>query len=116
MEPMIGCCGLICSDCAAYVATQANDQTALEKVAAQWREEYHAPQITVVSVICDGCIEDGRKCAHCAECEIRACARTLGLPNCGHCPEYPCEKAMGFFAMVPAAKAVLDDVRTGLAM
>ena len=37
MDKIIAYCGLVCSDCSAYVATQANDQEALERVAAQWR-------------------------------------------------------------------------------
>ena len=38
MDNMIAYCGLVCSDCQAYVATQANDPAALERVAAEWRE------------------------------------------------------------------------------
>lgn len=116
MERMIAHCGLVCTDCPAYIATQADNQAALERVAAQWREEYDSPQITVESVICDGCVVEGRKCAHCAECEMRACAMERGVANCGHCDEYPCDIVAGFFAMVPDAKIVLDGVRAGLEM
>jgi hypothetical protein len=49
MDKMIAYCGLVCTDCPAYVATQANDRDALERVAAQWREEYNAPGLTVES-------------------------------------------------------------------
>lgn len=45
MNQMIAYCGLVCTDCAAYKATQANDQAALEKVAAEWREQFN-PGIT----------------------------------------------------------------------
>lgn len=38
MEPVIAYCGLTCTDCPAYMATQANDKNALEKVAAERRE------------------------------------------------------------------------------
>jgi hypothetical protein len=47
MEPLIAYCGLTCSHCPAYIATQAGDRAELERVAAMWREEYHAPDITV---------------------------------------------------------------------
>ena len=111
MDRIIAYCGLICSDCPAYIATQANDQEALERVAAQWREEYNAPQLTVESVICDGCLGDGRKGSHCAECEIRACGVARGVANCAHCIDYTCEKLEKFFGFVPAAQGVLDGIR-----
>jgi hypothetical protein len=111
MDKIIAYCGLVCSDCSAYVATQANDQEALERVAAQWREEYNAPGITVESVICDGCLAGGRKCSHCAECEIRACGVERGVANCAHCADYACEKLEKFFGFVPDARAVLDEIR-----
>ena len=114
MDKIIAYCGLVCSDCSAYVATQANDQEALERVAAQWREEYNAPNITVESVICDGCLDGGRKGSHCAECEIRACGVARGVANCAHCADYTCEKLGEFFGIVPGARGVLDDIRQTL--
>jgi hypothetical protein len=113
-DKMIAYCGLICTDCPAYVATQADDRAALEQVAAQWREEYNAPDITVESVICDGCIAEGRKCSHCFECDIRACGIARGVVNCAHCDDYGCEKITGFFGFVPDARAVLDEIRARL--
>jgi hypothetical protein len=116
MERMIAYCGLICTDCPAYIATQAGDRAELERVATLWREEYDAPGITVESILCDGCLDtDGRKCGHCGECEMRACAMALNLANCGHCDQYACEKLEGLLALVPDARAVLDGVRAGLA-
>ena len=115
MDRIIAYCGLVCSDCPAYIATQANDQEALERVAAQWREEYNAPQFTVESVICDGCLtEEGRKCGHCAECEIRACGVARGVANCAHCADYTCEKLERFLGFVPEARGVLDEFRQSL--
>ena len=115
MNKMIAYCGLVCSDCPAYIATQANDQAALEQVAAQWREEYNAPDITVESVICGGCVtDDERKCSHCAVCEIRACGVARGVVNCAYCADYACEKLEDFFGFVPDARAVLDGVRSSL--
>jgi len=112
---MIAYCGLVCTGCPAYIATQADDRAALEQVAAQWREEFNAPDITVESVICDGCLVGGRKCAHCSDCEIRACGMERGVANCAHCADYACEKLEGFFGFAPDARAVLDEVRQSLA-
>ena len=115
MDKMIAYCGLVCTDCSAYVATQADDRAELEKVAAQWRKEYNSPDITVESVICDGCLgSEGRHCSHCAECDIRACGIARGVANCAHCPDYACEKMVRFFGFVPDAKVVLDQIRDAL--
>ena len=114
MDRIIAYCGLICSDCPAYIATQPDDYAALERVAAQWREEYNAPNITVQSVLCDGCLSGERKCSHCAECEIRACGLERGVINCAYCSDYPCETLAGFFGFVPNAKVVLDEIRHAL--
>jgi hypothetical protein len=115
MDKIIAYCGLVCSDCPAYIATQADDRAALEQVAAQWREEYNAPDITVESIICDGCLTDeGRKCSHCFECQIRACGMERNVVNCAYCDDYVCEKLEGFFGFVPDAKARLDGIRQSL--
>lgn len=112
MDKMIAICGLVCTDCPAYTATQANDRTALERVAAQWREQFNAPNITTDSILCDGCLDDvGRKCVHCSECEIRACGKERGVINCAYCDQYTCEKLEGFFGFSPEARAVLDGIR-----
>ena len=115
MEKMIAYCGLTCTDCPAYLATQTNDRAELERVAAMWREEYNAPNITVESVICDGCTVSGHKCGHCAECEIRACGLERGVVNCAHCADYGCQIIEGFFGFVPEARITLDGIRAGLA-
>lgn len=113
---MIAYCGLICTDCPAYLATKANDAEAAEKVAAQWRKEFNAPNLTVDYVYCDGCLgEGGRKCGHCAECAIRMCGVSRGVANCGRCPDYAaCERIGGFLKMVPDAKATLDQIAAGI--
>jgi len=115
MDRMIAYCGLVCTDCAAYIATQTGDRSAIEQVAAQWRVEFDAPDITAERVMCDGCLGmAGRKCGHCAECDIRACAMALNVANCAHCADYACDKLEGFFGFVPDARALLDGIRADL--
>ena len=111
---MIAYCGLVCTDCPAYVATQADDREVLERVAAQWREEYNAPDITVESVICDGCLDGGRKSGYCSTCEIRACAVEHGVVNCAHCADYACGRLEGFLSQAPDARTVLEEIRQSL--
>ena len=48
---MIAFCGLICTDCPAYLATQADDDSARKKVAEQWREAYQSPVLQLNRLI-----------------------------------------------------------------
>lgn len=41
MERMVAFCGLVCTKCSAFIATQSNDEEALKQVAAQWSEEFN---------------------------------------------------------------------------
>lgn len=111
MNQIIAACGLICSECPAYQATQAGDRAAIEQVAAQWRVEYNIPNITVQDVNCDGCMTGERHCSHCSECEIRQCVSERGLQNCAYCPDFACERLENFFQMVPPARTNLEAVR-----
>lgn len=116
MDKIIAYCGLVCTDCPAYIATQANDWAALEQVAAQWREEFNAPNISAEGVLCDGCLTDlGHKFGHCHECRIRACGLDRGVLNCAYCEDYACDTLQGFFNMVPDARTRLDGIRSTLA-
>ncbi len=115
MNEIIGACGLVCSECMAYKATQANDAEAIAKVAAQWSQQYGG-DIKPESVWCDGCMTAGkRKCGHAGECGIRACARGHQVANCADCSDYGCEKIAGFHREVAEAKTTLDGIRAGKA-
>lgn len=112
-ETMIAYCGLTCTECPGYLATLAHDEARVAAIAEEWSKQY-GTKVTAENVWCDGCLVGGKKCAHCSECEIRACGRERGVANCGHCDDYVCDKLTGFFEMVPEAKATLDKVRAGL--
>jgi len=116
MDKMIAYCGLMCTECPAYIATQSNSQEALEKVAVQWREQFNVPEITAASIICDGCLATtGRLSGYCLQCQIRACAVEHGMVNCAHCDDYEgCEKLAGFLTHAPEAKATLERIRQAL--
>lgn len=111
MGEMIAYCGILCTECPAYVATQADDAAAIQRLAERWAKKYDAP-ITADSVWCDGCLINGpRLCWYCAECKVRACAISRGVVNCAHCDNYGCETLTGFLAEAPQAKAVLEEIR-----
>jgi hypothetical protein len=119
---MIAYCGLDCAKCDAYVATQSGDRAALEQVAAKWREQFSAPEMTADSILCDGCpaSDNGGRLAHyCSLCAIRACAIERGLANCAHCADYVhkdaiCEKLNTILAHSPEARTTLDGIRSNL--
>ncbi len=107
-EKLIGVCGIVCSECGAYLATKNSDEALRQKTAEEWSKAFGVP-IKAESVSCVGCITpEGRHFQHCSECHIRACGEKKQVKNCGRCPEYACEKIRAFFDLVPAARAVLD--------
>jgi hypothetical protein len=107
MEKIIAYCGLVCTECPAFIATRDNDVAALKQLAATWYQEPDNAEYCV----CDGCIVDGRKNNFCAHCQVRACAIGRGLVNCAHCSDYGCAKLAGFWESVPDSKTTLDSIR-----
>lgn len=111
MDKMVAYCGLVCTECPAYIATQANDVAAIQRVAEKWAKEFNAT-FTADDVWCDGCLSDGpRLCSHCGECKVRACAISRGVVNCAHCDDYGCETLTGFLVYAPGAKVTLEEIR-----
>ncbi len=115
-KKLIAYCGLVCSACDAYKATQKNDMAALGRVAKQWSQEYgYGDSLTAKDCICDGCTTNGRKIGHCNDCKIRACAAAMDIPNCAHCVDFDtCQTLDGFLVNVPDARTTLEAVRLTL--
>jgi hypothetical protein len=115
MKNMTAYCGIDCAKCEGYIATQANDSEALERTAEKWRKQYDSPEITAESVVCDGCMNNGRLSGYCNfVCKIRSCGNEKKVKNCAYCSDYnTCEELAAFYAY-PAtaeAKAALDSLR-----
>ena len=108
---MISCCGLDCSKCEGYLATQANDNDRRAVVAKQWSERYNA-DIKTEHINCDGCRSEGRKFFYCSDiCEIRRCCIERKIENCAACDMYACDKLESFFKLAPEARTALDKLR-----
>lgn len=107
---IIGTCGLICSECPAFIATKNNDNDLRVKTAKQWSKIYNA-EIKPEDIICDGCREQGLKFNHCKECPIRICGIKKETPNCAQCAEYSCEVLDKFVEYIPQARAKLEELR-----
>jgi len=114
MDRMVAFCGIVCTKCPAYIATQRDDDRERRKVAEQWSKTFNA-DITPESINCDGCLSsDGTIFNYCAVCEIRTCGMDKDVENCAHCEEYACEKLSKWFKEVPQAKRTLDGIRKDL--
>jgi hypothetical protein len=122
---IIAMCGLKCSECPAYRATQTNDPQALNQVLIQWQEAYSAPHITVDDILCDGCLPPpNRLNGYCRHCQVRACAVESKLTNCAHCSDYPCtqldrllslcDRQEGLFSYARHARGTLEMIRNGV--
>ena len=85
MRTMIGCCGLDCEKCDAYLATIRDDDALREKTAKLW-SEMNQTEIRPEWINCEGCRADGVKTFFCTnQCEIRKCALGKGFATCGEC-------------------------------
>ena len=114
MDKMIAFCGINCSECAAFLATQKDDNEERKKTAELWSKEFNA-DIKQEDINCEGCLSEGENIfSHCKVCEIRKCGQEKGLENCAHCSEYACEKLDNFFKIAPDGKATLDEIKKGL--
>lgn len=111
---MIAFCGLDCSACPAYLATQSGDMEALARVADDWGKQF-GMEIPKETILCDGCKSDtGRLCTYCSMCQVSRCAREKAAPTCAHCADYVCstlESCPGFMAQ---GKAGLEKIKESL--
>ncbi len=116
MDKMIAFCGSDCIKCEAFIATQANDRESLERTAEKWREQYFS-DITAESIICDGCMSNGRLTDYCYGCSIRLCGSERGIENCAYCSDYDtCGKLAALYEYpgFEIAKATLDNFHSAM--
>jgi hypothetical protein len=108
---MISCCGLECTGCEAYIATQDDDDALREKVAKEWSAMYKA-DIKPEQIHCTGCQSDGALFFYCEhKCEIRKCAKGRGYETCAPCPDFGCDHLKMVHEMAPAARETLERLR-----
>jgi len=93
LRKSIGCCGLDCEKCDAFIATKNNDDELREKTAKLWTE-LNGVEIKKEDINCEGCRFDGKKTFFCSNlCEIRKCALGKSFDTCAKCKEYEkCDK------------------------
>lgn len=114
MEKIVACCGLTCSDCPTFKATQMNDDAERRRIAGLWTEEY-GHLFKVEDINCDGCLTRGtRVFNYCNICEIRKCGQERKVQNCAYCSDYKCERLSRMHEQAPKARETLEMVRRSL--
>jgi len=112
-EKLIAYCGLVCTTCPVFLATQANDDEKRKEIAALLASEYERV-LKPADINCDGCIQEtGRHLEGYENCEIRKCGQAKGVKNCGYCDEYVCNKLAAFPEFTAACRETLDRVKSG---
>lgn len=113
VDSMIVFCGLDCSECPAYIATQENDAARLAELAKKWSNSGFGT-FTPQDIVCDGC-HGPRLMKWCRECTIRECSLDRGFRTCAECEEYPCDTLSEIWDKFgdagAASKANLDGLR-----
>jgi hypothetical protein len=108
---MISYCGLVCTECPAYLATQNDDDERRRSVAETWSRQYGS-DLKPEDINCSGCLPGEEVYfSHCLVCDIRACGMDKGVENCAHCADFACDKLGPFLEMVPEAKTRLEMIR-----
>jgi hypothetical protein len=108
---MIAYCGLNCSNCDAYRATQEDNDDKRIETARKWSKMYQA-DITPDQINCDGCNSGGVKFFHCNMCDIRQCCISNNVENCAACENYICDILAGFIKLAPEAGRALEKLRS----
>jgi hypothetical protein len=114
-EKMIAVCGIVCTDCRAFIATQTNDRKLKEKAAKAWssKKETLKPE----DIECDGCLATRQRLfKFCEVCGVRRCGYEKGVENCAYCREFPCERLTGLWKRFRRTepKAILEGIRKKL--
>ena len=120
MKDMIGCCGLNCSKCAVYIATQTDDDGKKEEIALEWAQK-HGGHFTADQMNCDGCQAEGRAPDWVPDmifrlwmgynCPLRKCCRDRGIQTCADCGDYGCSQLQEFCKDNPEMRSNLERLR-----
>jgi len=113
MSEIIAYCGLDCSKCDAFTATQAQDLERKKQISERWTKGLGI-EFKPEDTECMGCASD-RISGWCIKvCKIRPCAEIRKVKTCAHCADYPCAKLNEFLSDEPKATRTLEEIRKTL--
>jgi hypothetical protein len=99
---MMSACGVICSECPAYLGA-TRGPAYRQRTADAWRRIYGL-DASPERISCGGCLGPDEQLFHTSrQCKARSCCRLRGLDSCADCVAASCED-------LERAQAVWDDV------
>lgn len=111
MDKMIAFCGIHCSECPVFLATQKDNNIMRAQVLKLWSDQYKM-ELSIEEINCQGCKSNGNQLfTHCMKCSIRSCAKKRGIDLCIECDVYPCKQIDDFFMVTPIAKANMEKLQ-----
>ena len=100
---MMSACGVMCSECPAYLAA-SKGLSFQQQVVEAWRRIYGLNEIAA-NISCGGCLGSDEHLFHTSRrCKARRCCRSKGLKSCAECHKERCEdleKAQSVWDEVP---------------
>ncbi|NVM18419.1 MAG: DUF3795 domain-containing protein [Candidatus Lokiarchaeota archaeon] len=112
MGKMLSYCGINCTECPEYLATQKNDEKEIKKIANQWSSD--AMKFTPEEIYCDGCSNEGKLFNWAPKCDKRICCIDKKLENCAYCGDYICSILKNSLDKSPSAKQNLEEIKQNL--
>jgi len=107
---LLAFCGVDCTNCEIFIATQENNFMLKEKIAKKISSSSY--KITTDEINCYGCSGNQNiKFKFCNSCKIRECGIENKLNNCGECVKYPCCLLTKAFEMDQTNKIRLDKIK-----
>jgi hypothetical protein len=102
MDGLMSACGVMCSDCGAYLAA-SKGPAYQQEVADAWRRIYGLEE-KAANISCAGCLSPDEQVFHTSvRCTARRCCLNKGFKSCAECPEESC-------ALLARAQSVWDGV------
>jgi hypothetical protein len=114
ISEMLAYCGLDCSECKAFKATQTKDIEWKKRIAKHWSDQGEI-KFKPEDVDCHGCKSDLIS-GFCRKiCKIKPCAEEKRVKTCAHCDDYICGKLKEFLSDEdPVAARKLEEIRKTL--
>ncbi len=110
MDKVMSACGVMCSECGAYMGA-AKGIEHQQEVADAWRRIYGRDERTE-DIACGGCLGADEFVFHTsARCTARCCCRSKAFSSCAECGERHCgmlERAQSVWDGVPVIGATLS--------